>query len=97
MVFPCSQCGACCRKVGNSHLTRLLDRGDGVCRHLDTKTELCLIYEDRPSICRVDESYLMFSQQMSLEQYYAANIAVCNTLQSGRTVSPLNRISMKRV
>ncbi|WP_367179482.1 YkgJ family cysteine cluster protein [uncultured Oceanisphaera sp.] len=55
--FPCYQCGKCCSNVHLSELTRYLDRGDGVCRHLDKVTKLCSIYNERPEICRVKVQY----------------------------------------
>nr|WP_089418294.1 YkgJ family cysteine cluster protein [Vitreoscilla filiformis] len=55
--FPCTRCGACCRSVHLSPLTKWLDKGDGVCIHFEEKTALCSIYEDRPEICRIDLHY----------------------------------------
>ncbi len=59
-----------------------LDRGDGVCLHFDVETNLCSIYETRPVICRIDESYeLFFKDQMTLEQFYAINYKSCDMLK----------------
>lgn len=43
-----------------------LHDGDGVCRFLDGN--LCSIYDERPPLCRVDESYYLFVQVMSYEE-----------------------------
>ena len=37
--------------LAGSLLLAELDRGDGVCRHLNDKSNLCRIYDDRPPIC----------------------------------------------
>ncbi len=59
-----------------------LDRGDGVCLHFNMETNLCSIYETRPVICRIDESYeLFFKDQMTLEQFYAINYKSCYMLK----------------
>jgi len=60
-MWQCKKCGSCC-KILNTHLPKRkedqlvikeLNRGDGICRHL-SEDNLCMIYEDRPNICRVD-------------------------------------------
>jgi Fe-S-cluster containining protein len=53
--FDCKRCGACCRLVGAVAELSDLDRGDGACKHL-TPANLCGIYEERPRLCRVDET-----------------------------------------
>jgi Fe-S-cluster containining protein len=81
-VFPCSSCGLCCRKVGLALETKALDRGDGVCRHLDEDTRLCSIYATRPDICRVAQQYdLNYRQRYSWEEFVAINLAICHKLQ----------------
>lgn len=56
-----------------------LHDGDGVCRFLDGN--LCSIYDERPPLCRVDESYHLFAQVMSYEEYLEANYTSCSILQ----------------
>ncbi len=80
-MFQCSKCGECCRNLNNSDLFRNLHRGDGVCIYLDGN--LCSIYEKRPLLCRVDESYeKYFKEQYSLEEYYNLNYQGCRNLQN---------------
>lgn len=80
-MFQCNRCGECCRNLDKSQLYIALDRGDGVCRFLEGN--LCSIYEDRPLLCRVDESYEMyFKNQYTLEEYYEMNYDGCRVLQS---------------
>ena len=80
MEFPCNSCGLCCRHVDRSDITKLLDRGDGVCGYFIDKTSKCSIYSERPSFCRVEESYYLFESMMSLGDYYGANAHICNLL-----------------
>lgn len=79
-MFQCSQCGQCCRHLGLSPIYQELDRGDGTCIHL--KGNLCEIYESRPLICRVDDSYqAFFAGVLSLEEYYQLNYSFCKKLK----------------
>lgn len=80
-VFPCTQCGACCRHVDLSELTAFLNRGDGVCRHHDVDTHLCTIYDQRPNICRVDEYYQQhLKEQITWSDFVELNLIACKKL-----------------
>ena len=81
-VFPCTRCGACCRSLGKSPLFTQLDRGDGVCRHLNTSTNLCRIYEKRPKICRVANMFDAFTEQVTWADYVALNLQACHELRA---------------
>ncbi|WP_318367857.1 YkgJ family cysteine cluster protein [Enterobacter sp.] len=82
--FPCNQCGKCCANVHLSELTAGLDRGDGVCRHLDPATRLCSIYATRPEICRIDVQYaLHYSQAYPWDTFVALNLEICEALPQG--------------
>ena len=82
-MFPCTQCGECCRRVDASEVTQPLDRGDGVCRHFDEATKGCAIYETRPLTCRVDAYYeAHLKDQVALDEYYRLNAELCNTMQA---------------
>lgn len=81
-MFKCDMCGMCCKNVGKSLVYKELDDGTGKCRYLDGS--LCSIYENRPLLCRVDESYeAFFKDKMTLEEYYRLNYEACNKLKSG--------------
>lgn len=81
-VFRCDKCGQCCRNLKKSSLYNSLHNGDGVCRYLENN--LCSIYEDRPLLCRVDESYKqIFSHLMTYEQYLKLNYDSCENLKLG--------------
>lgn len=84
-MFSCDKCGECCRNLFRSKLYVSLNRGDGVCKYLNGN--LCSIYQDRPLLCRVDESYKMFfSEKFSLEEYYQLNKTICEKLKADRKV-----------
>jgi Fe-S-cluster containining protein len=55
MTFPCTLCGACCRRLSDVHPDYrggLPLNPDGSCGHL--VDNLCAIYAERPDCCRVD-------------------------------------------
>jgi len=81
MMFNCDKCGICCRNLDKSPIYSTLDNGKGVCRLLNGN--LCSIYQNRPLLCRVDESYkTFFKSMMSLEDYYKLNNASCEQLKT---------------
>lgn len=55
----CNQelCGLKCRLVTLYPQYKHLDRGDGICVHLDTETNLCEIYDIRPTQCKREDTY----------------------------------------
>ena len=80
-VFPCNHCGACCRNLGNSPLYAQLDRGDGICCHLNTSNNLCGIYETRPEICRVADMFSAFEGHLTWPEYVDLNQRCCDALR----------------
>lgn len=79
-MYKCEHCGCCCRNLDKSDIYASLDRGDGVCKYLVGND--CSIYENRPLLCRIDESYdSMFSSLMTREEFYKINKLACKKLQ----------------
>ncbi|HHC6667723.1 TPA: YkgJ family cysteine cluster protein [Vibrio parahaemolyticus] len=79
--FPCYSCGKCCSNVDLSQETKFLDRGDGICRHLNEDNKHCNIYESRPDICRVELQYLQnYSSTYTWEDFVEINLSICKTL-----------------
>ena len=79
-MFKCDCCGECCRNLNMSAIYSELDRGDGCCTYLIGNR--CSIYESRPLLCRIDESYyVFFKETLTLETYYNFNYEVCNKLK----------------
>ena len=79
MKFKCDKCGECCRNLNLSEIYKDLDSGNGICKYL--KGNLCSIYDDRPIKCRIDESYVYFSDNMTKEEYYRKNYEMCTILK----------------
>ncbi len=80
-MFKCDKCGICCKNLHLSLLYGELDSGDGICRFLNDN--LCSIYENRPLLCRIDESYdAFFSSIVSKDEYYRLNYKACNNLKN---------------
>ena len=85
--FECKKCGACCRSLAGFEGFEELDRGDGVCVNFDEKTNLCLIYDKRPLLCRVDKIYdEMFADRMTYEDYLNLNYDSCKVLRQARGI-----------
>lgn len=90
-VFPCSGCGACCRRINKAVENLGLENIDkyselyfpykwddtGRCEML-TDDNKCSVYEKRPLICNVDKLLSMID--IPKEQFYAMNIVVCNMM-----------------
>lgn len=82
MKFICDQCGLCCKNLDKSEIYADLDRGDGICKLFDEKTNLCSDYQNRPLKCRIDEMYEQFYKDtLSLKEYYELNYEGCKTLK----------------
>lgn len=79
-MFNCDMCGKCCQNLRLSPLYSELDNGTGKCRYLEGN--LCSIYETRPLLCRIDESYdAFFKGKMTKEEYYRLNYEACEKLK----------------
>ena len=72
--FPCTQCGACCRRAGVTGL--MPSNEDGSCIYLN-KDNTCSIYNQRPEVCNIDK---MRKKQtiLSKKEYYKLSAKVCN-------------------
>ena len=70
-------CGACCRfnlderrdlgKILNKEdfaLINSMTEKDGWCKYLDRENKKCLIYENRPHFCRVNEFSIAFKEYL---------------------------------
>lgn len=81
LEFKCDKCGKCCQNLQNIALYDDLNRGDGICKYLDLQTNLCTIYDNRPLKCRVIDSYVLYSNQMTFEDYILLNKKACKTIK----------------
>lgn len=81
IMFPCSQCGECCRHIDGIPQLIDFDNGFGICIYL--KDNICTIYENRPEVCRVDVMYeKYYSQEYSCKEFYRLNEMVCEELKN---------------
>lgn len=79
-MFKCDKCGLCCTHLSGSSIYAKLDRGDGICKYFDGR--LCSIFENRPLLCRIDESYeIFFSGKMTRKEFYELNYKSCIELK----------------
>lgn len=81
-AFPCTVCGACCRHIAGIAELAGFDLGNGICKYLDESNNICIIYANRPQICRIDAMYAAkFAGSYTLEAFYALNLEACQILQ----------------
>ncbi|AUW38644.1 YkgJ family cysteine cluster protein [Vibrio parahaemolyticus] len=79
--FPCYSCGKCCANVDLSAETKSLDRGDGICRHLNVEDKQCRIYDTRPDICRVELQYRRhYASTYTWQAFIDINLSICESL-----------------
>ncbi len=77
--FPCTSCGACCSFIEGIEFLSEYNNNGQCSKLVDNK---CTIYESRPLLCRIDESYeQIFSTLMTQEEFYMQNALACNVLQ----------------
>ncbi len=79
--FPCRSCGACCKYLHLAEELKEFDRGDGVCIHLDEKSNHCKIYATRPDICNIETQYRLHYREMPWEDFVAENLEICDLLE----------------
>lgn len=107
MKFPCTQCAACCRTMGNmiksreSHpdqIKQLIDEFpyktvDGVCEKLEGND--CTVYENRPTICNIKQVHkLVYSQEINKRDFFRMNSVICNGLQERLQIAEDFRIKL---
>lgn len=81
-MFNCDRCGLCCRQLHLNPMYVNLHSGDGVCMYLDQETNMCQIYNERPFLCSVDNTYeMLYKDQMTREEFYELNYKECRKLK----------------
>ncbi|MEA1955893.1 MAG: YkgJ family cysteine cluster protein [Campylobacterota bacterium] len=95
-MFGCTGCGLCCRHIEKIVELKDYNLGNGVCKHLDTITNNCMIYDSRPNICKVDKMFdIEYHKKFSKEEFYIKNAEVCNSLQAMHKVDKSYRVEIK--
>jgi uncharacterized protein len=99
-LFPCTQCGACCRTTEALEAIGLSVKDDGSCEHLTETADdeghaiyECEIYQDRPDICRVDRSCF---DRTSEEDYVEWTAEICNILQLKEGLPERYRVNIRK-
>lgn len=92
--FFCHGCGLCCKNVRYAlqnknkrpePIKKLLEefpytyREDGACEKL-LEDNTCGVYDNRPTVCNVEESKFAFGPELTDEQYYARQENSCKEL-----------------
>ena len=96
MIFPCTECGICCKNISTIQELKEFDVGNGICKYLDLNTNLCNIYDTRPDICRIDKMYeIEYYKYFSKEEFYIKNAEICNELQIKFNIDTSFRIKIK--
>lgn len=81
-MFPCTSCGLCCQNITGIKELEDFNLGNGACKYFDKQNNICLIYETRPDICRIDLMFdLKYHKFFSKNEFYILNAKVCNELQ----------------
>ncbi|MEA1954707.1 MAG: YkgJ family cysteine cluster protein [Campylobacterota bacterium] len=82
-MFPCTSCGLCCQNIADVKELKDFDLGNGVCRHFNSISNSCNIYDDRPDICKVDKMFeIKYHRFFTKKDFYIENAKVCNELQN---------------
>ena len=86
MNFPCTGCGACCKRLPETSPMAL---ADGRCRHLDLQTDRCSVYAQRPLVCRVDDFFhSRMADTIPARVYYLIQARSCVGLDAGNAELP---------
>jgi len=80
-MFPCTNCGECCRNISHISELKAYDNGNGICIYLCDDNS-CGIYDIRPTVCSIDRVYdLQYKDSMSKFDFYVVNRDACNAMQ----------------
>ena len=93
MIFPCIQCGLCCRRLDRTVDTIAPENINGICIYLEGS--LCKIYEKRPLCCNIEVAYkLLFKDVLTQKEFYLQNLEICFALnQEAGLYTNCNRLT----
>lgn len=92
--FPCTSCGACCSSIEGIEFLKEFNIKGRCSMLIENK---CTIYESRPLLCRIDESYeQIFSTLMTKEEFYLQNATACNALQEKLGIDTRYRVYINK-
>ena len=90
--YDCKRCGSCCRNVNLCEEMKMLDRGDGICKHLN-ENNLCRIYDKRPNLCNGQYVYEHFYSQMTVADYHKMIAKLCEQIRGNQCEKLYKKIS----
>lgn len=102
-MFPCSGCGACCRRIkqavehhniiNKKHPLYFPHKWDinGICEHLGDDNK-CKIYSQRPLLCNIEK----YAEYIGADknEFFSINIRACNQLMDIDGIPLLFRIKL---
>ena len=92
--FPCTQCGCCCRRVGEVIKKGVTFpykvREDGSCEML-TDDNKCKVYDSRPILCNISELGKTLGRDPI--KFYKENIEICNRIMEEDNIPVKFRIN----
>lgn len=92
--FPCTSCGACCSSIEWIEFLSEYNINGQCSKLVENK---CTMYESRPLLCRIDESYeQIFSTLMTKEEFYMQNALACNALQEKLGIDTSYRVYINK-
>ncbi|MGL5125493.1 MAG: YkgJ family cysteine cluster protein [Fusobacteriaceae bacterium] len=81
-MFFCDKCGKCCENLHLNNIYTNLHNGNGICNYFDSKKKICTIYEKRPLLCNLKESYSKyFSEIYTEEDFFELNLDACKKIK----------------
>lgn len=81
-MFVCDCCGICCKHIKGIKELENFVLDDESCINLDKNTNLCKIYDTRPTICRVDRMYeVEYFKYFNKKEFYELNQKACEKLK----------------
>jgi uncharacterized protein len=96
-IFPCTQCGCCCRRVGKIKEIGVpfpyKVKKNGACEML-TSDNKCKVYDSRPLLCNISELAKAFGRDV--EEFYYENVEICNRIMEEDKVPKKFRITIKK-
>lgn len=81
-IFPCTQCGACCKNISGCEELRDFDIGNGICRYLNSDNK-CEIYPKRPLVCNGEYIYVtLYSNKLDFQSFCNEMQQICKKLRT---------------
>ena len=94
MVFPCTKCGACCKRAHLIENFQYVDYKNTGCKKLNDNK--CSIYLNRPFICNMEKVRNLLFSNIKLKEYYKISAIICNKLMQEDKMDESYLIDLKQ-